>query len=71
MTADELRLTLMRLDWTQEFTAKLLGRSPRTVRHWIAGDRPIAPEAAIVLRLLMRDRITITDIEAAHAAAKP
>jgi plasmid maintenance system antidote protein VapI len=44
MTADELRLTLMRLDWTQEFTAKLLGRSPRAVRHWIAGDRPIAPE---------------------------
>jgi hypothetical protein len=68
MTAGELRLVLMRLDWTQEFTARLLGRSARAVRHWIAGDRAIPPEAAIVLRLLVRDRISAADIEAAHAA---
>jgi DNA-binding transcriptional regulator YiaG len=68
MSPEELRRILMRLDISQERAAKLLGRDPRTIRHWLAGERTIGSEAAILLRLLMRDRITVDDIEAAHSA---
>jgi DNA-binding transcriptional regulator YiaG len=68
MGPEELRRILMRLDITQDHAAKLLGRSPRTIRRWLAGERAIGPEAAILLRLLARDRIGADDIEQAHAA---
>jgi DNA-binding transcriptional regulator YdaS (Cro superfamily) len=67
MTPGELRTILMKLDplGTQERMAHLLGRKPRTIRHWLAGSRKVSPEAAILLRLLVAGRITITDIERA------
>jgi plasmid maintenance system antidote protein VapI len=65
MSPDELSRILMALDMTQQRCAKLLGRDDRTVRYWIAGDRGISPEAAIILRLLARGRITVAEIEAA------
>jgi transcriptional regulator with XRE-family HTH domain len=68
MSPEELRRILMHLDITQERAAKLLGRDPRTIRHWLAGERAIGPEAAILLRLLVRDRIDADDIEQAHSA---
>jgi hypothetical protein len=40
-------------------------RAPRTLQHWLAGDRSIPPEAAIVLRLLASGKIRVEDIEAA------
>jgi DNA-binding transcriptional regulator YiaG len=66
MTADEIRLALMRLDMTQGALAALVGVDPRTVRAWIAGARPMPLAAAIVLRLLARGRIGVADIEAAR-----
>jgi hypothetical protein len=69
MTPAELDRILMRLDpLTREGVAILLGRTSRTLRRWLAGTRAIPPEAAIVLRLLARGRITADDIETAHAA---
>jgi DNA-binding transcriptional regulator YdaS (Cro superfamily) len=67
MTPKELRTIMMRLDpiGTQQQLAHLLGRTPRTLQRWLAGTRAISPEAAILLRLLARGRITITDIERA------
>jgi DNA-binding transcriptional regulator YiaG len=69
MTPDELRRILMALDMTQQRAARLLGRDQRTVRHWVAGDRAVPPEAAIVLRLLARGQITVAEIEAAATPA--
>jgi DNA-binding transcriptional regulator YdaS (Cro superfamily) len=67
MTPHELRTILMKLDpiGTQEQLAHLIGRKPRTVRHWLAGSRKISPEAAILLRLLLAGKISVTDIERA------
>jgi DNA-binding transcriptional regulator YiaG len=69
MSPDELRANLIqfdRLGMTRRKLAALLGRSERTVRHWVAGTRNISPEAAILIRLLAAGRITIADIEAAR-----
>jgi DNA-binding transcriptional regulator YiaG len=65
MTPDELRRALMQLDLTQGALATLLGYNPRTVRAWISDSFPMPLAAAIVLRLLARGKLTITDIEAA------
>jgi hypothetical protein len=42
---DERRRVLMTLDITQGALAAPLGRNPRTVRAWFAGDRSIPPDA--------------------------
>jgi DNA-binding transcriptional regulator YiaG len=68
MTAGELRLVLVRLDLTQARAAALLGCATRTVRHWASGDRSITASATILLRLLVRDVVSVADIESAHSA---
>jgi hypothetical protein len=46
MSPNELRGILMSLDAfniTQERLAALLGRAPRTIRHWVAAPAPSGP----------------------------
>jgi len=51
MTAKEFRTIMTRLGWTQAVLAEKLGVSPRTIRAWRKGTRPIPKTAVIVLRL--------------------
>jgi transcriptional regulator with XRE-family HTH domain len=66
MTAKQFKDTLHRLDISQVDAARKLGVDPRTVRHWIAGDRAVHPTAAILLRLLVAGKITVADVEGAR-----
>jgi hypothetical protein len=67
--ASELRELLGALRLTRSRFAHLLGRAPRTIRHWACGTRPVPREAAILLRLAHAGKITVTEIAA--AAARP
>jgi plasmid maintenance system antidote protein VapI len=66
MTPIQYRAVLARLDLTQVDAAKLVGAHPRTVRHWITGDRAIPECVAILLRLLLAGDITIEQIDRAR-----
>ena len=63
MTSRELELHLIKLDMTQTRFAQLMGYKPREVRYWIAGGHPIPVPVAILARLLMLGRITVTEID--------
>jgi DNA-binding transcriptional regulator YiaG len=52
MTPATLRATLVRLSLTQGAAARLLGVSPRTIRHWLSGDREMPEPAARLLDAL-------------------
>jgi len=64
MTAIQFRNALRRLDLTQQGMAKLLGADERTTRRWALGERAVPSCVAIVLRLLVTEKITTADIEA-------
>ena len=66
MTASQFRNALDRLGLSQLGAARLLGADGRTARRWALGERSIPPTVAILLRLLMADRITAEDIDAAR-----
>jgi len=44
---------------------RLFGHGGRTERQWIAGDRKIPPTVAVLLRLMLRGKITAADIKRA------
>ena len=49
---DKLRILLERQKLNQTEAARLLGVAPRTVRHWLAGDRAIPKLVWQFFRLL-------------------
>ena len=51
MTAKEFRAAVKALGWKQTVLAARLGVSPRTIRAWAQGTRPVPKMAAIVLRM--------------------
>jgi len=51
MTPRQLRTTLKRLGLTQVAAGHALGVAPRTVRHWVGGDRRIPEPVARLLRV--------------------
>jgi hypothetical protein len=65
MTPDEARATLAMLGVRPSSFACLLGRSARTVRHWLHGDRSISCELEILLRLAGSGKIALADLAAA------
>lgn len=65
MTSNQFNAALAKLDLTQVAAARLLGVDPRTARHYAAGTRSVPVTVAMLLRLLLRGRITAADIERA------
>jgi len=62
MTPSKFRSALAALDLDAAGCGRLFGRTTRCVHRWLAGDRAIPPEAAILVRLMLAGRITPTDI---------
>ena len=52
MTATELRATFDRLGLSQTGAARCLEVEARTVRYWLAGDRPIPAWLVLMLDLM-------------------
>jgi hypothetical protein len=42
--------------WWQSALARRINRSPRLVRRWVAGDRPISVAASTLIIALVRDK---------------
>ncbi len=53
MTADEYRLALADLGFSQHAFAKLVGANPRTGQKWALGEARIPGCVALLLRLLI------------------
>lgn len=66
MTANQFRAALDRLGLSQAAAASLVGADPRTGRRWALGERTVPACVAILLRLLIAGKITVTDINAAR-----
>lgn len=66
MTSKQFRSALDRLGLTQLGAARLLQADGRTARRWALGERSIPPTVAILLRLLLAEKITAADIEELH-----
>ncbi len=67
MTTKQFRTALARLNLSQLGAARLFEVDARTVRRWALAERAIPSSVAILLHLLLAGKITIADIEAAHA----
>lgn len=65
MTANQFRSAIDRLGLSQVGAARLVGADPRTGRRWALGERPVPECVAILLRLLLKGKITIEDVESA------
>lgn len=63
MTANQFRAAIARLDLSQVGAARLVGADPRTGRRWALGERPVPECVAILLRLMIKGKITIKDVE--------
>lgn len=61
MTADEFRSAIEALDLSQVKAAKFLGVMPRTSRRY-AGPGPIPPPVAILLRYMIRHKLTADEV---------
>ncbi len=67
MTTKQFRAALARLKLSQLGAARLFDVDARTVRRWALSERAIPSSVAILLRLLLAEKITRDDIEATHA----
>ena len=65
VTGKELKRALERLEVSQLGAGRLLGVDGRTVRAWIADSTRIPGSVAIVVRLALRGKVSLADIEAA------
>ena len=58
MNGDELQEAIDRLGMSQVGAARFLGHNDSTVRRWIAGKFPIPHTVAMLLRVMVRYRLT-------------
>jgi len=65
LTAKQFQTAINRLGLSQVGVAKLLGADPRTARRWALGERSIPEPVAILLRLMLANKITADDIQEA------
>ena len=63
MTAKQYQSAIDRLGLSQLGAARLFGADGRTSRRWALGERSVPETVAILLRLLIADKITADDIE--------
>lgn len=64
MTANQYRAALAKLELSQVGAARLFGVNAVTSRRWAKDG--VTGTAAILLRLLVRGKITVADVEAAR-----
>lgn len=63
MTPDEYLEAITRLDLNQTTSAKFLGVADRSVRRWIAGHAAIPYGVTLLLRLAIRKKLSVEEIE--------
>ena len=62
MTANQFRAALARLELSQLGAARLFGVGERSPRRWASGDADVPPPVAILLNLLLENKITKADV---------
>jgi len=62
MTPTELREAIATLGTNQSALARSIGVDPRTVRKWLAGENPIRTSAAILIRVMAKNKCTTRKI---------
>jgi hypothetical protein len=67
MTAAEFCEALAQLGLSKGDAGELFGTDPRTPYRWARGDRPIPPTVAMLLRLMLRGKVTAHEITAAQS----
>jgi hypothetical protein len=65
MTPTQYREALAALRLSQVKAAGLFAADPRTSRRWALGELPVPACVAIVLRLLVAQKITLKDVKEA------
>ena len=55
--------SLRQLGWSQSAFARFMGRNPRSVRRWCAGDFPEPLEATALLAVMRAYEISPADLE--------
>jgi GAF domain-containing protein len=76
VTPDQFRAALTKLHLTQTLAGQLLAAHPRTVRRWSWGEREIPTTVAMLVWLLLTDKVSYQQLEwarqmAAHLKVKP
>ena len=66
MNSKQYREALDKLKMTQLAAAQLFDIGPRTSRRWALDEARIPTPVAILLRLLLKKRIKLEDIEASR-----
>lgn len=62
-----LRRALEALGWSQaRFAEEILAVEPRTLRYWLAGQRPVAGSAVQLCRLVLDDPASVRRVLAVH-----
>jgi hypothetical protein len=62
MTHDDYRLAIEKLGLSQVQAAKLFGANERTSRRWATGEHDIPVPVEIILRLMLRYRISPDEV---------
>ena len=64
MTGDEYEKAIERLDLSQVAAARFLGVDDTTSRRWIADKHPIPDATAMLLRVMIRYKLTPNTVAA-------
>jgi hypothetical protein len=67
MTGSEYQKAIERLGMTTDSAAHFLGIDPTTSRRWIKDPRPIPHSAALLLRVMLRYRLSVEAVRRANA----
>jgi hypothetical protein len=62
MKAKEYRAALAALRLSQGAAAKFLGVDPRTSRRWALGEVPVPRPVALLLRVMVRHKLSPNDV---------
>lgn len=63
ITPDELRAILAQLGISQNELARRIGVTSTTVNNWTAGRYPVVGPAAIVIRSLTKNDLTLNNLK--------
>lgn len=63
MTDLEFNLAMARLDLNPEQAARLLGFKERMGRYYASGDHPVPATLAALLRVMVKKKITPSELE--------